>query len=212
MKISPHAAIRCGVGAPDPFNARLRGFLERASVRPLGGRLGAPRRPEPRTQALRRERRPAVRPQRAFFFAELGNPRDFVGTWGRFLVKLGLKAGWQRALERDSVGRGILREPLGRPDDQTGSRIPRESSHDAQLQVGRSWSSVTRQDSGDREARRGGLAVGRRGGFRHHLNPGWQGNDPVYWSYSLCRPYEIGSDRQAIPQHCLRRCRSRCFS
>jgi hypothetical protein len=42
---------------------------------------------------------------------------------GRFLLKLGLKAGWQCALERDPVGRDILREPIGRPDDQTGSRI-----------------------------------------------------------------------------------------
>jgi hypothetical protein len=94
--------------------------------------------------------------------------------------------------------------------DQTSTRVrgsakkivPRCSAS-----VGRSWSSVTRQDSRDREARRRGLAVGLNGGFRHHLNPGWQANDPVYWSYSPCRPREIGSDGQAIPpRHCLRRC------
>ena len=42
---------------------------------------------------------------------------------GRFLLKLALKLAGNARSSANPVGWGILREPIGRPDDQTGSRI-----------------------------------------------------------------------------------------
>lgn len=115
---------------------------------------------------------------------------------GRFLLKLALElAGNARSSAIQLAGVSFACQRV----DQTSTRVRGSAKKivpRCPASVVRSWSSVTRQDSRDREARRRGLAVGLNGGFRHHLNPGWQANDPVYWSYSPCRPREIGSDGQ----------------